>query len=353
MKEEHVQTAPDLKVGVGELLRKNLDLIALGLVVVLVLLEFAVGLLPRSAGDGNLEEELVSATAILDAREAARPADFEARGTRPAELAEDLRTAFRGATDAAPALEGLAAWPEAVIAAWKKGEPNALIFREPADLNGVAERGLNLIRWTVHTDHNVPLESFVILRRRGAADGEFVEVGRVDATTTSFEDKAIQAGHLYTYRVRGFAEEGAVAAEQRLGPLSEPVVLEGAADFRLTLLEADEEARTATFTVEKWHEGAFWPRRFTVAEGAGIGAPDAGSGVDYTTGRVLQKLAIEHLSSKRSLEEPVFGPDGRVLIEGGQVVREAVEVTEPYDRITVHLAGGGLPERQMSVEKRP
>ena len=73
--------------------------------------------------------------------------------------------------------------------------------------------------------------------------------------------------------------------------------------------------------------------------------------VDFSTGRRLVKLTIETIEVPVTRDEVVFDPKGKVVVEAGAPRRVSVSSTEPRQRITAAVAGGGLPDDTILLEK--
>lgn len=349
MREEHVQTSETSRRGLKEALLGSLDLFAAGLAGLLVVLEFTVGVLPRTPTEPIREELSLARARLAESLEDPMPE----LATREAEVSRalgDLQRAVRGGTREAP--EPIATtWPADLLAARRAGVGNAILFRPPSGLSGSAERGVNELSWQTDPDDNVPTTGFVLLRTEEG--GSEQEIARLGGDVSVYEDRDVTAGRAYVYRVRGTTEDTEVPLARRTTPASNALTLVAATDFRLTILGADRTAGTVRLQVEKWHDGAWWPRAFTLKRGSDVGTRDPGSGVDYRTGRRLAALRFEDRDEARTLQEPVFQPDGQVRVENGQVVREARTVDVRVETVTVRLEGGNLPPRELSLERIP
>ena len=62
-----------------------------------------------------------------------------------------------------------------------------------------------------------------------------------------------------------------------------------------------------------------------MGEGQSIGSKDTGTGVDYSTGRVLKSLATKDLEETRKVDMVTFDARGHVLVKGVSILYARIE----------------------------
>ncbi|MEE2712446.1 MAG: fibronectin type III domain-containing protein [Planctomycetota bacterium] len=350
MKEEHLETTAAPREPIKEVLLRKLDLMAALLGVVVLALSIS-GLLFGPPDD--LDEQVTALTAVVEeARQHLGDTRFSrtAHEIRVQEVIEDVRSTWGKVGADKPKVGSAVAWPAILVTQQRDVESNEIVFPAPQDPRVEARFGANRVEWTTHEDNNVPVSGFRIMRKVGG--GALAELKTVGADVFEYDDTDVRPGKQYTYRVLAVTEEPTVVDQRAESEPSAPATTTAVADFKVTLDDVDLAAKTATFKVEKWHGGIWHEKRFTQKIGEVIGRNDAGSGVNYTSGRVMKTLDSEQATEDRERLEVVFDGAGKVLIADGSPVTTKVVVTETFERVKVLLEGGDLPPQTLTYEKR-
>lgn len=251
--------------------------------------------------------------------------------------------------ESAPDLD-VSPWPAKLLADLRDGRGNEVRFSAPDKMSVDPDRGFNQIRWSIDPGSNVRISAFAIERAEGSMP--FREIGRVPGEVFAFEDRLIRPGVAYAYRVAAETDEAFLPSGQRRSPASEPVSVVAIADFRLTLLRGRSDDGVAEVQVDKWHEGRWWTRVYEVRQGEAIGAPDPGTGVDYSTGRQVDELRFEEAVRVEPLLQVVFDGAGRVRVEGGAPVTELMDVERRWIKVVLRVSGGTMPPEILEAEQK-
>lgn len=350
MREEHLETSAPSREPFKDVLLRNLDTMAavLGLVILgLSLFGLLLGP-PEDLGDqvAELDASISQAQEHLEDTRFSR-ADHEKRVQA---VIDDVHSTWGPLEASKPATGGLITWPELLVKLQKEAESNEIVFPAPQDSTAKAEFGSNRVTWTTHEDNNVPISGFRILRKVG--EGALAELAVVGADVFQYDDRDVSPGKQYTYRIVSLTEEPTVVDQVAASDPSEPATVNAVADFKVSLEDVDLEKKIATFKVEKWHNENWFEKRFTHRIGDVIGRNDAGSGVNYTSGRVMRTLDAAEATEDKERLEVVFDGSGKVLIKDGAPVTEKVVVTETFQKVTVRVEGAGLPPETLTHEKR-
>lgn len=338
MKEEHLATTAPKRVPLHRRLLARAHLAAPAVVGLLWVLHLA-GVLFQPP------EELARVHRRVDAlnAEVRRALEDEGSFRGERETLEALEQAVVRSWGAlpgeAPLPEGDLTYSDPVLKARWAGLENRVVFNPPRDLRARAQMGRIVLEWVDDGKNNVPVTGYVVMRGKG--DTPPSDYARVEGGEQSFADKDVTAGVRYTYRVAAVTEDPVVPPDARRSAPGAPASARAISDLRITLIDGDAGTGEATFKVEKWHEGAWFSRRFSVKEGEELGAPDTGAGVDFSTGLTLQSLSVEEGSETRTVSRVVFGPTGRVQLEGGRPVMKEVPVTEEFVEVTAVLGAPG------------
>lgn len=351
MKEEHLSSAAPTREPFKDVLLRNLDMIAAGVGVILLALHLFGVVLGTPADLEHQISELDATLAEVDEHLGDTRFGTDRYQVRVSEVIDEVRRTFGKLPVDTVTGKPDVAFPDALVKQARAGESNSMSFFAPQDVRGEARFGANRIEWTAHEDNNVPLSGFRILRREGDR-GTPTEVGATDGDTYQYDDADVKPGRSYTYFVVAVTDDPAVADQMPQSPRSLPITLEAVADFKVTLVDADEDTRTATFKVEKWHKETWFSKQFTARVGQIIGENDPGAGIDYTTGRRVKSIEFKDAFEEKTREEVVFGPDAKVQIKDGAPVTETVTVREAFQEIRVAVEGGGLPPKTLTHEKR-
>lgn len=350
MKQEHLETTHTRGPGISDMLVENLDFLATGAIAILFVLHFTGILLPVPKGSAKAADDLREARETVTRALQVSRFDEGAVVKDATELASRSRSAWAPIGGNAPQVRDGLTWPPAYEEAIRRGESNDIVFRAPADVRGSADAGLIRLNWSLDHENNVTPSGFVVLRSEGG--GEFREIGRSAADAATYEDKAVRPGMTYTYRIVAMTDDPLVRSQVSRSDPSAPAEITAASDVKLTLLDADPAKGQALIQVEKWHDGTWWSKKFSVAVGQGIGQKDEGSGVDYASGRTLKSLRAEPRSESRARAEVVFDPDGKVRLGESGPITETIEVTEDFELVIASVEGGLLPPADVTLEKR-
>ena len=350
MKQEHLETTAAPRGPLKEMLLRKMDLVAALAGIAVLVLFFAGWLLgPPDDLEGQstaLDAGLAEAEQhLMDTRFSGHAYEMRVRG-----VLDEVRATWGKVGAEKPEVAAAITWPAVLVKMRRDVESNEVVFPAPQDPRAEARFGANRIEWTTHEDNNVPLSGFRIMRKTGT--GALSVLRTVGADVFEYDDADVKPGKDYTYRVLALTEDPTIASQKAESDPSEPATVTAVADFKVGLENVNLEAKTATFKVEKWHNGVWYEKRFTHRIGDVIGRNDAGSGVNYTSGRVMKTLDTERGTEDKERLEVVFDRAGKVLITDGAPVTEKVLVTETFERVQVLLEGGDLPPRTLMYEKR-
>ena len=135
-----------------------------------------------------------------------------------------------------------------------------------------------------------------------------------------------------------------VGSGRSRSPESDPAALRAASDSKIELVDVAEGVVSLRIRKKTGSDG--WRTRIvTVAEGKPVGDVDPSTGLDWTTGRTVAKIAEALSETERSRDEVVFDAAGRVVLEGGIPKRVSTVRREVWRTVSVTLSGGGAPDR--------
>jgi len=344
VKEEFLATTRPKRAPLVRRLLVHLHLVVLGAVVLAAALHLA-GVLfagPRGipAVNGGIDRRIELLREVLDRTEA----DLSQEQRQLERLTARVKAVWERLPGEPPEVSADVTYSRNRVAARRRDPPmkNEIRFLPPKEVRVRPEMGRMLVTWLQDADSNVQVSGRVVLRAVGDRPPE--EHGRLGADAKSFTDDDVEAGRSYTYRIVALTDEPTLPVEERRSAPSKPVTDRAVADVRLALVDADAEAGTATFNVEKWHEGGWYARRFTASTGEELGAVDPGTGVDYATGWKVRSVTADDVSETKRIEQVTFDRRGHVVLESGRPVFEEVPVTETFREVTVVLESSGRPD---------
>lgn len=307
----------------------------------------------KSADVVALAVALVAAVVVIakgagTGREASHRAVEAARGAT-AKIDSSLQRDIYSGTESAKVLEGLAGLSARIRGQWqppggndaltssefyhpgviediREGREVELRLLPPQRLSAAPEPGRIMVSWSPNDRNSALLAGYTIVRRTSVDQTEKV-VAEVSADQTVWSDADVRAGIEYTYRVEArTAEPGLLQIGTKVSEKSEPASARGARDFEIVIVACDAAAKEARLLVRRlagdvWHE-----KEFPTKVGEGVGATDAGTGVDYRTGCTVVDVQIEEAKANEVREELVFAADGTVVLENGKPKKKKVEV---------------------------
>jgi hypothetical protein len=347
MKEEHLEVKRHHGPTALERLRWHLGtIVAILLAALLVLQAFGLVLKPSTSATAALEGLTESCNRVQKSVEN-RMFPVEERLKEVEAHVGDLRKSLKHLGTGAQAPESLT-YPADYLETLKPGASNEIRFQAPINVVATADAGGIDLKWAEGANNNVKVGAFEILRQEDA--GEAAPVTKVEGSVYAWRDTSAKPGHAYEYTVVALAADVAIANTPRgRSPASAPATAKALTDFKIELLGAKDG--TATFHVSKFREGSWRDRTFDAREGEPIGGMDDALAIDFSTGRRLVKLTIETIDVPVTRDEVVFDPKGRVVVEAGAPKRVSVSSTEPRQRITAAVSGGGLPDDTIVLEK--
>jgi hypothetical protein len=207
----------------------------------------------------------------------------------------------------------------------REGKDLELRLLAPVALTASAEPGTILVHWARNERTTASVKEYRVYR--ATAGGEETLLATVPVETTMHTDHDVRAGVEYAYRVAAKSNEpGLERAGASESPKSDPVTQRAARDFDIKLTAYTEGAPKARFLVRRMVAGVWHEKEFEAATGEPIGARDAGSGVDYSTGCTLREMNHTIKVENDVREEVAFAPDGTVLLDGDVPRRRRVLV---------------------------
>lgn len=240
-------------------------------------------------------------------------------------------------------------YPGTWLETTRPGETNVVKFGAPRKLDAAAEPGAVVLSWA-------PPEATVVLSayeiHRSEDGGPFGIVGKVAGDVLTWRDESVVAGRPYAYRVIAVTSDALLVGSGRSrSPESDPAALRAASDSKIELVDVAEGVVSLRIRKKTGSDG--WRTRIvTVAEGKPVGDVDPSTGLDWTTGRTVAKIAEALSETERSRDEVVFDAAGRVVLEGGIPKRVSTVRRDVWRTVSVTLSGGGAPDETLTIEKR-
>lgn len=208
------------------------------------------------------------------------------------------------------------------LADQREGRDLALRFSPPVDLVADATPGLVRLAWTRPDGDTVEAIAYRVYRR--TSGGEEQKIAEVRGHL-GFEDRQVEPGRSYVYRVSALTEDPVmVSAGRAESSRTPPVEARAARDFSLLAVAAAEDGGSARFMVKKLANGIWYEKEFEAARNLVIGTLDPGTGVDYATQCTFLRIVVETKVVPEERDEVRFDPEGRVVLEGGQPVTRRV-----------------------------
>ena len=350
MREEHLEAAQTVKTPVSRKLLTHAHWGAMVLAIAIWALHLFGIVFPRHADLDAVEAGIPKRASLFRERVDGSFLDKREEQKRLIDLKNQVAASHGVLPGAPPAVASDLAYSKDILMLRREGAANEILFLPPRDLQVEVKMGSLVLTWLEDVDNNIEVDKWEILRAEGSEPFKTLATIRGDQTT--YVDRTVTAGLTYRYRVLAITADESVAAEDRRSKPSAPQRAEAASDVRITLETADPAKKEAVLLVEKWHRGAWWPRKFTVRIGQAIGGKDAGTGIDYGTGRKLKSLTGKPVEETRQVEEVVFDGSGRVVLRGGSPVLEEVPVTERVLELTAVVEGGPLPHKTLRKRQK-
>lgn len=201
----------------------------------------------------------------------------------------------------------------------RDGRDLVMRFLPPRDVVAAPGIGVVHLQWRADPGNTVNIVGYVVYRKR--ADGAFAEVAVLDAETTGWKDKDVQAGVDYLYTVAARTNEEALVADGKaLSSQAPPVHITGKVDYEIKPIEYDPSKRALRVSIRKHVDGVWHEREFDVIQGQKVGSRDPGSGVDFSTGCLAQQLQATPEIVVATINEVVLDANGHVVVVEGQPV---------------------------------
>ena len=199
----------------------------------------------------------------------------------------------------------------------RDGRDLIMRFLPPRDVVAAPDIGVVRLQWRADPSNTVDSIGYVVFRKR--ANGSFEEISRLGAETTSWADTDVSAGVDYLYAVAAQTDEKAlVAAGNALSARTPPVHVTGKVDYEIRPIRYETAGEFLRVSVRKHVNGVWHERQFDAREGQQVGAVDSGSGVDFTTGCLVQKLLATPEVVVATTTEVVLDHNGHVVLEEGK-----------------------------------
>lgn len=237
------------------------------------------------------------------------------------------------------------------LADLRDGRDLELRFLPPLGLAAAAELGEIALTFQSNDRSTVFVTGYRIYRTGG--DGVEKLVAEIDGASTSWVDRDVLAGHLYSYRVSAVTDEEILVERKKdESPRSSAVSVRGKRDYEIIPESWDAEARTMRVRVRKHRDGVWHEKLFDAKEKAGIGAVDPGSGIDYATACTVERFEAGTENVEETRDEVSFDLDGRVLTaDDGQPITARRTYNRPRTVVVLLIRNElGQVER---IEHRP
>ncbi len=318
-------------------LKDSLDLIVFGVVVVGA---FAVLLTGDAIGRHHRDEAIARATQTLELVDDALAEDrFEQMDeARVLAILAEIPSVVERQWSPAPidkVLDSNLFYDAATLEDLRGGRELELRFPPPKDLSAQAEVGVIRLQWRRDDTGTVRVTGWAVYRQ---APGEKEKrVASLPFERTQYDDRSVEAGVLYTYRVAALTDESILLKRNRNeSRKSRSISVRGKRDFEILPIGWDDRTKTFRVRVKKYHGGTWYEKDFDAVKGAMIGLLDPGTGVDYRTGCLVVGVDVRTEEVEETRDEIQFDEMAKVLLKDGKPLTRRVTYRRPVRRILLH-----------------